>query len=203
MLLQARAIGGRVACARRSLAAGRSPRPRARVVRRTRTSSAGARAGAGARERQEAAGAGAADRQPRLRRRWRAWRRTSIGYRSATRRTRCSRPQNAVNLMTVHASKGLEFPVVFLVNLGRGVGAAQARGARAHRSGNRRGMGGRRRVPVGSRRARAGRRARGDQAAAVRRADPRARSALPLGSPQGRRAAGPARAASPACCRRP
>ena len=30
--------------------------------------------------------------------------------------------QDAVNLMTVHASKGLEFPVVFLVNLGRGTG---------------------------------------------------------------------------------
>ena len=29
---------------------------------------------------------------------------------------------DAVNLMTVHASKGLEFPVVFVVNLARGTG---------------------------------------------------------------------------------
>ena len=32
---------------------------------------------------------------------------------------------DAVNLMTVHASKGLEFPVVFLVNLARGAGGAR------------------------------------------------------------------------------
>jgi ATP-dependent helicase/nuclease subunit A len=33
---------------------------------------------------------------------------------------------DAVSLMTVHASKGLEFPVVFVVNLGRGTGGVRA-----------------------------------------------------------------------------
>ena len=33
---------------------------------------------------------------------------------------------DAVNLMTVHASKGLEFPIVFVVNLGRGTGGPRA-----------------------------------------------------------------------------
>jgi ATP-dependent helicase/nuclease subunit A len=33
---------------------------------------------------------------------------------------------DAVSLMTVHASKGLEFPIVFVVNLGRGTGGARA-----------------------------------------------------------------------------
>src|SRR5450759_3408398 len=33
---------------------------------------------------------------------------------------------DAVSLMTVHAAKGLEFPVVFVVNMGRGAGGARA-----------------------------------------------------------------------------
>ena len=80
---------------------------------------------------------------------------------------------DAVNLMTVHASKGLEFPIVFVVNLAKGASGFPRPVRVAGED-----------VSVGPfvsemRRGGAVPRARGDQAPALRRADARARSALP------------------------
>ena len=89
---------------------------------------------------------------------------------------------DAVNLMTVHAAKGLEFPVVFVVNLGRGSGGGRdpIRVAIGAASGEEQGEP---MVAIGEHESEAdedadAREARGDQAAAVCRADARARSPL-------------------------
>ncbi len=92
---------------------------------------------------------------------------------------------DAVSLMTVHAAKGLEFPVVFVVNLGRGTGGARAP-IRVSA-----GSGGEPSVAIADYQSEAdedalGARTRGDEAAAVRRADARARSALSVGDGPGR-----------------
>ena len=58
---------------------------------------------------------------------------------------------DSVSLMTIHAAKGLEFPVVFVVNLSRGTGSGAPRDSGRFRRRERPGMAERRRFPVGSR----------------------------------------------------
>ena len=103
---------------------------------------------------------------------------------------------DAVNLMTVHASKGLEFPIVFVVNLAKGA-SGFPKPVRVSPA--------RRRVSVGpfvSERREERVREREETKRLLYVALTRARDRLYLASAaQGRGAAAGARAASPKCCR--